>query len=116
MDGASNRELVIRAWEAALDGTNHLVGRERITHFITAEFGTVFVSDVAIDFLGVYADGDHVTVENRMRATLAHGGHYDNDYCFVFEMENGLIKRVGEYMDIQRGANWFGTPVTTSGT
>ncbi len=45
-----------------------------------------------------------------MQATLAHGGHYDNDYCFIFELENGLIERVREYMDTQRGARWFGQP------
>jgi hypothetical protein len=39
-----------------------------------------------------------------MQATLARGGHYDKNYCFTFELENGLIKRVREYMDTQRGA------------
>jgi len=28
-----------------------------------------------------------------MRATLSNGNGYDNDYCFVFEVENGLISR-----------------------
>jgi uncharacterized protein len=64
----------------------------------------VFVSDVSIDLRGVYADGDTVIVEERMRATLADGGHYDNDYCFVFEMDDGRIRRVREYMDTKRGA------------
>ena len=45
-----------------------------------------------------------------MRSTLAHGGHYDNDYCFVFELDNGLISRVREHMDTERGAAWFATP------
>lgn len=94
----------------ALDGTHHLVGRDRIVRFLTVEFGTVFVADVSIDFTGVFADGGTVIVEERMRATLAHGGHYENDYCFVFEVEDGLITRVREYMDTQRGASWFATP------
>ena len=51
-------------------------------------------------------------VEQRLRGTLAHGGHYDNDYCFIFELEQGLITRVREYMDTPRGAAWFRTPVT----
>ena len=86
-------------------------GRDRIVHFLSREFGTVFVADVSIDFRGLHADGDTVVVEERMQATLAHGGHYDNDYCFIFELENGLIKRVREYMDTQRGARWFGSPL-----
>jgi ketosteroid isomerase-like protein len=139
MDTPTNRELVVNAWTqfatrdpervaavftpdaewlappdnataVALDGTSHLIGRERIVRFLTVEFGSVFVADVAIDFRGLYADGDTVVLEQRLRATLAHGGHYDNDYCFLIEMENGLIRRVREYMDTQRGAAWFRTP------
>ena len=94
----------------ALDGTHHLIGRDRIVQFLTSEFGSVFVAGVSIDFRGIYADGDTVIVEERMQATLAHGGRYDNDYCFIFELEDGLIKRVREYMDTQRGARWLETP------
>jgi len=97
----------------ALDGTHHLVGRDRIVRFLAEEFATVFVADVSTDFNSCYADGDTVVVEMRLRATLAHGGHYDNEYCLVFELERGLIKRVREYMDTQRGAAWFRSPSTT---
>jgi ketosteroid isomerase-like protein len=98
------------ATAVALGGTSHLVGRDRIVRFLTAEFGTIFVADVAIDFRGVYADDETVIVEERMRATLANGRHYDNDYCFVFELEHGLITRVREYMDTQRAAACFAAP------
>lgn len=139
MKAGSSKQLVVQAWEAfatrdpgrvravfapdaewlappgnatalALDGTHHLIGRDRIVQFLTSEFGSVFVADVAIDFRGIYADGDTVIVEERMQATLAFGGRYDNDYCFIFELEDGLIKRVREYMDTQRGARWFEAP------
>jgi uncharacterized protein len=141
MKAASSKQLVMRAWEAfatrdagqvravfapdaewlappgnatalAIGGTHHLVGRDRIVQFLTSEFASVFVADVSIDFRGIYAEGDTVIVEERMRATLSHGGNYDNDYCFIFELENGLIKRVREYMDTQRGARCFQTPLT----
>lgn len=94
----------------AVDGTHHLIGRDRIVQFLTSEFGRVFVDDVAVEFRGVFADGNTVVVEEHMEATLAHGGHYENDYCFVFELEGGLIKRVREYMDTKRGADWFAMP------
>jgi uncharacterized protein len=94
----------------AIDGTSHLVGRDRIVRFLTSEFGAVFVADVSVEFTGVFADGDTVIVEERMRGTLAHGGHYENDYCFVFELRDGRIHHVREYMDTQRGARWFATP------
>ena len=95
----------------ALDGTNHLVGRDRIVRFLTEEFGTVFVADVQMDFGGVFADGDTVVVETRLRATLANGGRYDNEYCFIFGLAAGRIRRVREYMDTQRGARCFASPV-----
>jgi hypothetical protein len=94
----------------AMDGTHHMIGRDRIARFITEEFPRVFVDDVDVEFRGVYADGNVVVVEERMTSTLFHGGHYANDYCFVFELEDGLISRVREYMDTQRGAQWFAEP------
>jgi uncharacterized protein len=136
---SKNKDLVLQAWKAfasrdpqqvgavfaadaewlappenatavAIGGAHHLVGRDRIVRFLTSEFPQVFVDDVSVDIRGVYADGDTVVVEEHMEATLQHGGHYENDYCFVFELEDGLIKRVREYMDTRRGAAWFQAP------
>jgi uncharacterized protein len=44
------------ATAVAIGGTHHLIGRDRIAHFLACEFGTVFVADVSIDFRGLYAD------------------------------------------------------------
>ncbi len=87
----------------ALNAPSGFVGADKIAHFIAADFGKLFASDVKIEFKGVYADGNAVVVEQRMRATLANGRHYENDYCFVFEMEDGLIKIMREYMDTAKG-------------
>ncbi|MGO4617446.1 nuclear transport factor 2 family protein [Nocardia sp. 2YAB30] len=91
----------------ALDGTNHLVGRDRIVRFLTIEFPAVFVADRKVDFTAVTAEGARVVVEERMRATLMNGNHYDNNYCFIFELEDGLIHRVREYMDTRRAEEMF---------
>lgn len=91
------------ATAVALDGTAHMIGRDAIVHFITSDFGKLFVADVQIDFRRVYADGDTVIIEDRFQATLSNGRHYDNDYCFFFELRDGRIPRVREYMDTQRG-------------
>jgi ketosteroid isomerase-like protein len=136
MDAGTNEQLVMDAWRAfatqdpdrvravftpdaewlaparnatalALDGSHHLVGRERIVRFLAQEFGSVFVADVTVEFRGVHAAGDTVVVEERMQATLANGAHYDNEYCLVFELAGGRIHRVREYMDTQRGAECF---------
>ncbi|MGW4536019.1 nuclear transport factor 2 family protein [Nocardia sp. NPDC004340] len=91
------------ATAVALDAPSHMIGRQAITHFLAQEFSRLFVSDVAVDFRGFYADGDRVIVEETMSATLANGNAYRNDYCFVFELRGGLIHRVREYMDTARG-------------
>lgn len=93
---------------ARVVGTHHLVGRERITRFIADEFPAVFGSEISIDFRTVIAEGDTVVVEERMRATLPGGRPYDVEYCFVFELRDGLINRVREYLDTQRGLEMFG--------
>ena len=40
------------------------------------------------------ADGDHVVVN-----LTKTGARYDNDYCLVFRLENGMIKEIREYCD-----------------
>ncbi|MGW1740158.1 nuclear transport factor 2 family protein [Nocardia sp. NPDC001965] len=61
------------------------------------------MSEVDVEFHGFYAEGDRVIVEETMSATLANGNRYINDYCSVFELRDGLIHRVREYMDTARG-------------
>ncbi|SES42106.1 hypothetical protein SAMN04487983_10528 [Streptomyces sp. yr375] len=91
------------ATAVALEGPSHLVGRKAIVHFLAEDFPRFFVQDVTVTFHGFYADGERVVVAETMTATLANGSHYASDYCFVFELRDGLIHRVREYMDTARG-------------
>jgi len=88
----------------ALNGTNHMVGREAVVRFLTEEFPKLFVSNVSVEFKGIYADRDTVILEEHMSATLANGRNYENDYCFIFTLSGDRISFVREYMDTQRGA------------
>jgi hypothetical protein len=56
-----------------------------------------------VDFKNLYADGRTAILETRLRATLASGRDYDNDYCFIFELKDGRVHRVREYMDTLKG-------------
>lgn len=91
------------ATAVALKAASHMIGKAAITHFLAIEFPRLFVEDVVVRFRGIYADGESVIVEETMSATLANGNPYSNDYCFVFELRDGLIHRVREYMDTARG-------------
>jgi uncharacterized protein len=88
----------------ALGHTSHMVGRDVVVRFLTQEFPKLFVDDVSVEFKGIYADGDTVILEERMRARLANGRTYDNDYCFIFTLSGDRISFVREHMDTQRGA------------
>jgi len=45
----------------------------------------------------VVAEGDVVMIEWEGNAVLSNGTPYCNNYVFVFEFENGLVKRLDEY-------------------
>ncbi|MFE7116549.1 nuclear transport factor 2 family protein [Streptomyces sp. NPDC057654] len=91
------------ATAAALKTTHYMVGREAIVRFFAEDFPRLFVRDLNVAFHGSHADGERVTVEATMTATLVNGNHYSNDYCFVVELRDGLIHRVREYVDTARG-------------
>ncbi|MBB4378378.1 nuclear transport factor 2 family protein [Bradyrhizobium sp. SBR1B] len=90
------------ATAVALDHTDHMVGPHQIARFIAQEMHRMF-SNIDISFRGVYADGDVVIVEERMRATLPGGKPYENDYCFVFTVAGDRFRQVREYMDTRKG-------------
>ena len=90
------------ATAVALDRTDHMRGSHEIARFIAHEMHKLF-SDIDIAFRGVYADGEVVIVEERMRATLPGGKPYENDYCFVFTVAGDRIRQVREYMDTRKG-------------
>jgi ketosteroid isomerase-like protein len=45
------------------------------------------------------AGDDHVVVEARGNNLTRTGVRYDNDYCLVFQLENGKIRQIREYCD-----------------
>ena len=49
----------------------------------------------------VIAEGDFVVVQARGAATTRAGVPYNNDYCFVYRLADGMIKEVSEYLDTE---------------
>lgn len=56
----------------------------------------------------IHGDGDFVVIEHSGRNELADGRRYDNNYCWVFRFQDGLIQEVREYMDTQLVTETFG--------
>lgn len=73
-------------------------------HFLAEDTPRFSVRDVTVRFHGFYATGEQVIVEETMTAALTNGSHYANDYCFVFQLRDGLIHRVRENKDTAPGA------------
>jgi ketosteroid isomerase-like protein len=67
----------------------------------------------SIEVRHVHADGDFVVVEHTGRNRLPDGRRYDNNYCWVFRFQEGLIQEVREYMDTQLVTETFGADATT---
>jgi uncharacterized protein len=47
----------------------------------------------------VVASGDHVVVEMTHYSTGLNGNKYETDHCLVFDVRDGLIQAVREYID-----------------
>ncbi len=49
----------------------------------------------------IIADGPYVVVQARGQAVTTAGTPYNNEYCFIYRVENGQIKEVIEYLDTE---------------
>ena len=61
---------------------------------------TLFPKDSNSEIRKVHATGDTVIVELTNRGKAFNGKDYENEYCFIFEIENSKIRRVREYVDL----------------
>lgn len=76
-------------------------GRDGITRFLTKavqEFG-VSSSKPDLQIKRVTSEEDRVVIEHEVRACTATGQNYHNYYSLSFELENGKIHRIREYVD-----------------
>jgi ketosteroid isomerase-like protein len=49
----------------------------------------------------IFCKGDTVCAETRAVGKLRNGNVYDNQYCWVIEIRDGLVFAIREYMDSQ---------------
>ena len=125
MSAEQNKEMVKTAWMAfakgdiktafgsMADNVSWLVpgsvpgvsgvkrGKDEIIKFMSA---IVPILDGGMDSAvsRAYADGDTVILEVTNKAKTKSGKSYQNEYCFVFEIENSKIRRIREYTDTQK--------------
>lgn len=124
MSAETNKELVTNFWNAFSKGdiktafasmsdeVSWLIpgnlpisglrkGKAEILNFARSAAQT-FPNGLKSELRRVYCDGDTVLIEMTNRGKLFNGRDYENEYCFVFEIEAGKIRRVREYVDTQK--------------
>jgi ketosteroid isomerase-like protein len=84
----------VTSWSKTFQGKEQVVGQL---------FGGVeeTLTSFSVDVHHIFADGERVVVEHTGHNTTPDGRRYDNNYCWVFSIRNGLIREVREYMDTQ---------------
>ncbi len=125
MTAEQNKELVTAAWRAFIRGdlnaalanmsdeVSWLVpgnlpnvsglkkGKQAVTEFLGG-VGRAFPEGLQSEIRRTYCDADTVILELTNRGKSANGKLYENEYCFVFELEGGKIRRIREYVDTQK--------------
>jgi ketosteroid isomerase-like protein len=72
-------------------------GKQSILHLARASAGKL--KGYRTEIRRAHCDGDSVILEMTNRATTPGGKPYANDYCFIFDLEDGKIKAITEYTD-----------------
>lgn len=125
MTGAANKKLVRETWEAFWRGdveAGLLNMSDDVTWLIPgtmktsglkrgkAEVGRFrrqnldIFTELERKIVGLYADGGTVILEVAASGRLKNGKAYENAGCVVWEIENGKILRVREYLDTAKAA------------
>lgn len=123
MSSEQNAELVTTTWKAMVGGqadaalanmsdeVSWLIpgnlagisglkrGKAAVKEFIGG-IGKAFPAGLNSSISKVHAAGDTVIVELTNTGKAFTGKDYRNEYCFVFEVEGGKIRRIREYVDM----------------
>jgi uncharacterized protein len=74
-------------------------GKESLVANLLGQLFSQLKSGISAKLDNVIAKGDFVVVQLRGQAETVEGRPYNNTYCHVFRMHNGLIAEMTEYCD-----------------
>ena len=89
-------------------GAGKHVGSAIIDEFLAPVRGMFEPGDPKVHVQNMFSDGPMVCVESFSTGKTMDGKIYENDYCWVFEVSNGKIDSMREYMDSHYTAQLFG--------
>jgi uncharacterized protein len=76
-------------------------GKDEVRKFVSG-IGQTFPQGLQTEIRKTHVAGDAVIVELTNRGKAFNGKDYENEYCFVFELEGGRIRRIREYVDMHK--------------
>lgn len=89
-------------------GAGKHIGMDIIDKFLAPVRGMFHPGDPKVHVHTMFSRDGWVCVESNSTGTTMDGKVYDNDYCWVFEISNGKIDAMREYMDSHYTAKLFG--------
>jgi uncharacterized protein len=96
------RWMGVKQWSRAFEG------KQSVVDTLFGGSSETLPPSSTVEVHCIHADGDFVVVEHSGRNELSDGRRYDNNYCWIFRIEEGLIQEVREYMDTQLVTETFG--------
>jgi hypothetical protein len=72
---------------------------------LAASLGPKIDGALRLTPLGVTAEGDRVAVEAESHAKMKNGKTYQNKYHFLFQVRDGKIQAVKEYLDTMHASD-----------
>jgi len=76
-------------------------GKQEVNDFMAGVL-SMFPEGLQSEIRRTYCDGSTVIAEVSNRGNLRTGKFYENEYCYVFELEEGKIRRIRHCFDTQK--------------
>ena len=90
---------------------NERRGRKAIAD-LAAVAASLYPTGAAREIQAVVSEGDKVVVQSILRAVTNKGEDYENYYVLIFELRDGLIDTVWEYLNLVYAQSKFLLPNT----
>jgi uncharacterized protein len=87
-------------------------GRQAIADLAAIAAG-LYPTGAAREIQAVVSEGDRVVVQSILRAVTNKGEDYENYYVLIFELRDGLIDTVWEYLNLVYAQSKFLLPEAT---
>jgi uncharacterized protein len=93
---------------------NERRGRQAIRE-LAAIAASLYPTGAAREIQAVVSEGDRVVVQSILRAVTNKGEDYENYYVLIFELRDGRIDTVWEYLNLVYAQSKFLLPDNTEG-